>query len=62
MSSSELDSVIYKREKVILALQPLRHRKLTFLLLNKTCLVLANSVDPDQLASEEANWSGSPCH
>ena len=21
--------------------------------------VLANSVDPDQLASEEANWSGS---
>ena len=24
-------------------------------LLNKTCLVLANSVDPDQLASEEAN-------
>ena len=24
-----------------------------------TCLVLANSVDPDQLASEEANWSGS---
>ena len=24
-----------------------------------TCTVLANSVDPDQLASEEANWSGS---
>ena len=24
-----------------------------------TCPVLANSVDPDQLASEEANWSGS---
>ena len=23
------------------------------------CPVLANSVDPDQLASEEANWSGS---
>ena len=23
-----------------------------------TCPVLANSVDPDQLASEEANWSG----
>ena len=22
-------------------------------------LVFANSVDPDQLASEEANWSGS---
>ena len=24
-----------------------------------TCAVLANSADPDQLASEEANWSGS---
>ena len=24
-----------------------------------TCPVFANSVDPDQLASEEANWSGS---
>ena len=32
---------------------------LTFLLLNTICPVLANSVDPDQLASEEANWSGS---
>ena len=28
---------------------------LTLLLLNKTCPVLANSVDPDLLASEEAN-------
>ena len=28
---------------------------LTLLLLNTSCLVLANSVDPDQLASEEAN-------
>ena len=28
-------------------------------LLNTTCPVLANSVDPDQLASEEANWYGS---
>ena len=33
--------------------------KLTVLLLNMTCPVLANSVDPDQLASKEANWSGS---
>ena len=33
--------------------------ELTLLLLNMTCPVLANSVDPDQLASEEANWSGS---
>ena len=32
---------------------------LTLLLLNTTCPVLANSVDPDHLASEEANWSGS---
>ena len=33
--------------------------KLTLLLLSTTCPVLANSVDPDQFASEEANWSGS---
>ena len=32
---------------------------LTLLLLNTTCPVLANSVDPDELVSEEANWSGS---
>ena len=32
---------------------------LTLLLLNTTCPVLANSVDPDHLASEEADWSGS---
>ena len=32
---------------------------LTLHLLNTTCPVLANSVDPDQLASEEANWSES---
>ena len=32
---------------------------LTLLLLATTCPVLANSVDPDQLASEDANWSGS---
>ena len=32
---------------------------LTLLLLNTTCPVLANSVDPDQLAFEEANRSGS---
>ena len=32
---------------------------LTLLLLNTTYPVLANSVDPGQLASEEANWSGS---
>ena len=32
---------------------------LNLLSLNTTCPALANSVDPDQLASEEANWSGS---
>ena len=32
---------------------------LTLLLLSTTCPVLANSVGPVQLASEEANWSGS---
>ena len=32
---------------------------ITLLLLNITCPVLTNSIDPDQLASEEANWSGS---
>ena len=34
-------------------------KRLTLLLLNTTCPVLVNSVDPDQLASDEANWSGS---
>ena len=48
-------------QKVIVILLILIHRLngLTLLLLNMTCPVLANSVDPDQLASEEANWSGS---
>ena len=32
---------------------------LTLLLLNTACPVLANRVDPDQLVSEEANWSRS---
>ena len=32
---------------------------LTLLLLNTTYPVLANSIDPDHLASWEANWSGS---
>ena len=33
--------------------------RLTLVLLNPDILCFANSVDPDQLASEEANWSGS---
>ena len=34
---------------------------ITLVLLNQVCRVFANSVypDQDQLASEEANWSGS---
>ena len=32
---------------------------LTLILLNPDISCFANSVDPDQLASEEANWSGS---
>ena len=32
---------------------------LALLLLNTTCPVLTNSVDADQLVSEETNWSGS---
>ena len=32
---------------------------LTLVLLNPDIPVFANSVDPDLLASEEANWSGS---
>ena len=32
---------------------------LTLLLLSMTYPVLANSVDPDHMASEVANWSGS---
>ena len=34
---------------------PLVKEMLTLLLLNTKCPVSANSVDPDQLASEEAN-------
>ena len=32
---------------------------ITLVLLNPDIPTFANSVDPDQLASEEANWSGS---
>ena len=36
-----------------------QYLRLTLLLLHTTYPVLPNSVDPDQLASEDANWSGS---
>ena len=44
-------------EKMGITKDPIEVSKktLTFLLLNTTCPVLANSADPDQLASEEAN-------
>ena len=42
---------------ILIKKTPLRPRSLSLilLLLNTTCPVLANSVDPDQLASEEVN-------
>ena len=45
------------RRKIPLTI--LKYLSFTLFLLNTTYLVLANSVNPDQLASEEANWSGS---
>ena len=44
---------LFLHENILLVLN--RSALLTLLLLNMTCPVLANSVDPDQLASEEAN-------
>ena len=46
-----------RTESMFIALSELRmmKRELTLLLPNTACPVLANSVDPDQLASEEAN-------
>ena len=40
---------------VIIILNAKPYFLLTLILLNTTCPVLANSVDPDQFASEEAN-------
>ena len=34
-------------------------KTLTLVLLNQDIPAFANNVDPDQLASSEANWSGS---
>ena len=53
--------LISPRKHMLLALikKRLAEAHLTLLLLNTSYPVLANSVDPDQLASEEANWSGS---
>ena len=53
------NSILYK--KLHFANSPtiiIHYSSLTLLLLNMSCSVFANSVDPDQLASE-ANWSGS---
>ena len=48
-------------DQVMYRMMPRKHKHaiLTLLLLNMTCPVLANCVDLDQLASEEANWSWS---
>ena len=48
-----MDMFKLKSEKI--GLSPI----LTLLLLNTICPVLANSEDPDQLASKEAKWFGS---
>ena len=56
MSSFHIYGEIRKNDPRIIT----EHFILTsLLLLNTTHPVLANSVDPDQLAPEEANWSGS---
>ena len=47
--------IVLKKEKICIWVAIV----FTLLLLNTKCPVLANSVDPDQLTSEEANWSGS---
>ena len=61
--------VIDKRNLFLFFISPWKHvgshliiirtHKLALLLLNMTCPALANSVNLDQLASSEANWSGS---
>ena len=51
---------IYNKKKVVANFRiDQQFQILILLLLNTTCPVLVNSVDSDQLASEEANWSGS---
>ena len=46
--------------KILIWYHSLFRAKLTLVLLNPVSYpAFANSVDPDQLASEEANWSGS---
>ena len=47
-------TLCYKNMYIILKLY-----KLTLILLVTTTPTFANSVDPDQMASEEAIWSGS---
>ena len=51
--SYEMSSLIFSETKKSSAAAVFHY--LTLLLLNMTCPVLANSADPDQLASEEAN-------
>ena len=51
MEALELDWTINPQQAYALVL--------ILFLLNTSCPVLANSVDPDHLAPKEANWSGS---
>ena len=55
MKCQDLFSLKNKKKKIECHLLQILLGTLTLLLLNTTCPVLANSVDPDQLASEEAN-------
>ena len=59
-SKRQTDDILFfpekkKQKKNYLQQQKLNIHVLTLLLLNMTCPVFANSVDSDQLASEEAN-------
>ena len=52
---SKLNFGAKRKKKAISGVSYLNYYILTLLLLNTSCPVVANSVDPDQLASEEAN-------
>ena len=58
-SVSRKDSKLYTSFCIIFTLTIGHCNCLTLVLLNPNMPCLTNSVDPDQLASEEANWSGS---
>ena len=59
MKFQVLFSHINKKKYLRMLSTAMLHGPLTLVLLNPDMCCFANSVDPDQLASEEANWSGS---